>query len=167
MLLLCLNFALMLSKDISDGMNPIQVPDEVGHLFDGSHFKDYPKIEIPQEFVDHRGRIRNIADGKLGDVAVIESTPNAVRANHYHLQDWHFTYVVAGTIHYEWTINRLDRSVKERIFRAGELIFTPPGVPHRMKFAEQTIFIAVSKLSRMAELYEKDTVRLESDFFGN
>jgi quercetin dioxygenase-like cupin family protein len=142
------------------------VPEEVAHLFTFSHFQNYPRIIIPQEFADHRGVIRNIADGKLGDVAVIESTPGAIRANHYHFEDWHFTYVVSGSIEYEWTTHVQDNSVQSIQFETGELIFTPSGVPHRMKFFKPTIFIAVSKLSRMAELYEKDTVRLDANFFN-
>jgi len=55
------------------------IPKEVAHFFKPSHFSDYPRIQIPQEFRDSRGTIGNIADGSLGDVAIIESSPGAVR----------------------------------------------------------------------------------------
>jgi len=145
----------------------LPIPLEVSHLFKPSHFVDYPRIQIPQEFQDGRGSIRNIADGHLGDVAIIDSRPGAVRANHYHHEDWHFTYVVNGSITYEWTDGIESKNVYRAEFKPGELIFTPKGIPHRMKFSKDTTFVAVSKLSRMAELYEKDTVRLDPDFFGN
>jgi len=155
-----------ITPEIWDASN-CPIPKEVAHLFKPSHFSDYPRIQIPQEFRDSRGTIRNIADGSLGDVAIIESNPGAVRANHYHHDDWHFTYVVSGGITYEWT-NGVESNKVHRIeFYPSELIFTPTGIPHRMKFSKETTFVAVSKLSRMAELYEKDTVRLDPEFFGN
>lgn len=143
------------------------VPNELSVIFEPQHFIDYPRVSIPQFFVDQRGTIVNIADGRLGDVAIIDSRPGAVRANHYHHEDWHFTYVVRGAITYEWTDGIDSNYVHRADFNPGELIFTPKGIPHRMKFSKDTTFVAVSKLSRMAELYEKDTVRLDPDFFGN
>lgn len=45
---------------------------------------NYPAIEAFQEFIDDRGSIINIADGQIGDVAVINSAAGSIRASHFH-----------------------------------------------------------------------------------
>jgi len=115
----------------------MKIPTALSSLFSEEHFVNYPKVVIPQEFFDDRGSIRNIADGALGDVAVITSVNTSIRANHYHDKDWHLSYIVSGSM----------RS------------------PHKMIFLEESTFIAVSALSRNQENYESDTKRLPENFF--
>ena len=78
----------------------IEIPKEIASYFDISSFTDYPLISIPQSFVDDRGEITNIADGILGDVAVIKTNAGAMRANHYHKEDWHLCYLIDGAMEY-------------------------------------------------------------------
>ena len=80
----------------------MRIPKELSELFQEKHFADYPFVEIPQSFSDERGTIENIADGTLGDVAIITSVAGAVRANHVHKDDWHLSYVVRGSMNYFW-----------------------------------------------------------------
>lgn len=140
-------------------------PDELSYLFNDSHFRNYPLVEIPQIFKDDRGLIANIADGDLGDVALITSNFDSIRANHYHKNDWHLSYLVSGTIVYTWkAIHGQDEG--EIVIEAGQLFYTPKMVAHRMKFVVESTFVAISKLNRNKENYEADTNRLDHDFFS-
>lgn len=140
-------------------------PAELSPLFHDTHFKDYPLIEIPQSFKDERGLIANIADGSLGDVAVITSHAGSIRANHYHEKDWHLSYLLTGSMIYTWkAVNGSDRGEIE--IKAGQLFYTPSMIAHRMKFTADSVFVAVSKLNRNQENYESDTSRIDNEFFA-
>jgi dTDP-4-dehydrorhamnose 3,5-epimerase-like enzyme len=143
----------------------MDIPKELSPMFETEHFKAYPKVEIPQVFSDERGLISNIADGKLGDVAVITSTAGSVRANHFHNADWHFSYMISGSMKYSW--KPMDGTSEQESITAisGDLVYTPPLVAHKMEFLEESCFIAISALSRNQENYEADTVRLEATHF--
>jgi quercetin dioxygenase-like cupin family protein len=136
-------------------------------LFNESHFKHYPLVDIPQEFNDQRGAIRNIADGALGDVAFITSNKGAVRANHIHRLDWHLTYLVSGRMIYQWKESPESNSEERMEISAGQLFYTPANTPHKMTFLDESEFIAVSGLHRDKESYDSDTKRLAEDFFNN
>jgi uncharacterized RmlC-like cupin family protein len=143
----------------------MEIPKELSKIFNEDHFKNYPKVLVPQNFEDERGVIKNIADGKLGDVAIITSKANSVRANHVHNDDWHLSYLVSGSMKYFWK-NEIEASeTKSVVVKAGEMVYTPIKSPHKMQFLEDSIFIAVSQLSRVQENYEEDTKRLPDNFF--
>jgi uncharacterized RmlC-like cupin family protein len=144
----------------------VEIPSELSKIFTKSHFINYPKILIPQNFTDDRGTIKNIADGKLGDVAIISSKANSIRANHVHGNDWHLSYVVSGSMRYFWKDHTKDNDEKSIIVKTGEMVYTPKEVPHKMLFLEDSIFIAISQLSRVQENYEEDTKRLPDNFFA-
>ena len=143
----------------------MRIPHQVDGFFKPEHFKKYPLVEIPQVFFDSRGSISNLVDGQIGDVALIRSSENTVRATHWHLLDWHFCYLVSGSFTYEWSNNINDSTVKRICVESGQMIFTPAETPHQIKFTEDSIFLAISALSRTEENYEKDTNRIESSFF--
>ena len=139
------------------------LPKELSELFQEAHFNNYPFVEIPQSFTDDRGSIDNLADGNLGDVALISSIKGAIRANHVHFHDWHFSYLVEGSMDYVWKdVDGIEKSITGI---KGQMLFTPPGIPHKMVFLENSLFIAISAKNRSSEDYEQDTTRLSSDFF--
>jgi uncharacterized RmlC-like cupin family protein len=140
----------------------VEIPKSLSSLFTKVHFETYPKILIPQSFEDTRGSISNIADGKLGDVAVITSKNTSIRANHIHENDWHLSYLVTGQMKYFWDDGL---GVNEVLVDAGEMFYTPPKTPHKMEFLKDSIFIAVSYLSRSQEKYDEDTRKLPIDYF--
>ena len=142
------------------------IPDSLSSIFTKEHFANYPKILIPQNFIDDRGSIRNIADGKLGDVAVITSKLNSIRANHVHDHDWHLSFMISGSMQYYWKSEMQDGLENSTIVSAGEMVYTPPRAPHKMVFLEDSVFIAISQLSRVQENYEADTKRLPDNFFA-
>jgi uncharacterized RmlC-like cupin family protein len=143
----------------------MEIPKELSTIFTEDHFKNYPKVLVPQNFEDERGVIKNIADGKLGDVAIITSKANSVRANHVHDDDWHLSYLVSGSMKYFWKSEIEASETKSVVVKAGEMVYTPKKSPHKMQFLEDSIFIAVSQLSRVQENYEEDTKRLPDNFF--
>jgi uncharacterized RmlC-like cupin family protein len=140
----------------------MNIPKGLVDYFTENHFRNYPIVDIPQKFEDNRGKIFNIADGDLGDVAVISSITNSIRANHTHQHDWHLSYLVDGEIKYFWEDEHKQNSM---IIKPGELFYTPPKTPHKMVFLKESIFIAVAAMSRTQANYENDTSRLEEGYF--
>ena len=142
----------------------MEIPNTLSSLFSDKNFANYPKVLIPQIFNDDRGSIKNLADGRLGDVAIISSQKSSIRANHVHENDWHFSYLVSGQMRYFWKDS--DKEVQSLIVKAGELVYTPPKIPHKMQFLEESVFIAISELSRSQNNYEADTKKMPENFFG-
>jgi uncharacterized RmlC-like cupin family protein len=143
----------------------MRIPKELSELFQEKHFANYPFVEIPQSFSDVRGSIKNIADGNLGDVAIITSVPGAIRANHVHKDDWHLSYMLQGSMNYFWK----DEFGKENIVvvSSGQMVYSPPGTPHKMLFLEASSFVAIAAKNRSSENYESDTTRLPEDYFSS
>jgi dTDP-4-dehydrorhamnose 3,5-epimerase-like enzyme len=141
----------------------MNIPSTLSSLFSDKNFANYPKVLIPQIFNDDRGSIKNLADGRLGDVAIISSQKSSIRANHVHENDWHFSYLVSGQMRYFWKDS--NRQVQSLIVKAGEMVYTPPKIPHKMQFLEESVFIAISELSRSQNNYEADTKKMPENFF--
>jgi cupin superfamily acireductone dioxygenase involved in methionine salvage len=131
------------------------IPSELSCYFEPADFVNYPRIKVPQSFTDERGTIINIADGVLGDVAIIQSKKNSVRANHVHKSDWHLSFCVAGSLLYSF--ENSEQKIDSVQISSGELFFTPEAVPHRMDFFDDTLLVVVSRNSRLKEKYEEDT----------
>jgi dTDP-4-dehydrorhamnose 3,5-epimerase-like enzyme len=138
-----------------------KIPPEISDFFNTWHFEQYPKITIPQDFRDERGFIKNLVDGAIGDVAHIHSTPGAVRANHFHITDWHLTYLISGSITYSFAPSSEIQNMTEIRVNPGDLIFTPPQMFHRMLFLEESHIMVMSRNSRKSLAYESDTVKVE------
>jgi quercetin dioxygenase-like cupin family protein len=141
----------------------MEIPSTLSSLFSEENFVNYPKILIPQIFNDDRGSIKNLADGRLGDVAIISSQKSSIRANHVHENDWHFSYLVSGQMIYFW--KDPNKEVQSLIVKAGEMVYTPPKIPHKMEFLEESVFIAISELSRSQNNYDLDTKKMPENFF--
>jgi len=135
------------------------VPKELKMYFEEKDFERYPIVNIPQSFEDERGLILNLADGSIGDVALITSKPHSTRANHYHKKDWHLTYMLTGAMIYSW--RPLHQNIWEDVqVESGQMVFTPAMIAHKMTFPVASDFIAISAFSRLSKNYESDTVRL-------
>ena len=143
----------------------IEIPREINEYFNESDFIKFPIIEIPQKFYDFRGGIVNLADGTIGDVSIINSNKLTVRANHVHEIDWHLCYFISGTIRYSWKDPRKENKQQDIVVVAGQMIFTPPKIAHKMLFLEESTFITISKLSRISKNYEVDIKRYDDDYF--
>lgn len=138
----------------------VNIPKELQFYFNQEDFVNYPVIRIPQQFSDERGLILNLAGGILGDVSVISSKKNSVRANHYHKKDWHLCYILSGNAEYFWSDVTNQNTNKIQI-SAGQMLFTPTQTAHKFIFFSNTQLITISKLMRKKILYDSDTVKIE------
>lgn len=129
-----------------------------------STLSNYPLINPVQTYVDERGIILNIADGDIGDVAVIISEAGTVRASHFHNEDWHICHLVKGKLVYFWKDSQGSRSQKIEIV-SGMSVVTPPLVPHKLEFIENSTMVVISKLSRLKVNYDTDTNKLNPNIF--
>ena len=122
-------------------------------------------LDLPKGYEDARGIIQPLCDLNMKSASLIVSKANTWRANHYHKNDWHFIYVLKGSIEYYFKKTNSDEKIKKKIVKKGELLFTGPVVDHAMFYAEETEIIVLSKNPRDQKTYEEDTVRI--DFMNN
>ena len=122
---------------------------------------DTVMVPLESPFEDARGVIQNLLEIPTGSTVLITSKSGSVRANHYHKTDWHYCYLISGSMEY---FHRPTGGTGEAVritVRAGEIVFTPPMVDHAMKFLEDTVFITMSRNARDHDSYEDDLVRVE------
>lgn len=119
-------------------------------------------VSLEKPFVDARGQIRPLVDLTMESCVLIESRKGSVRANHYHRTDWHFCYVISGSIEYLHRPHGSAEKPARVLVRQGQLFFTPPMVDHAMVFPEDTTFMVLGRNSRAQEVYEADVVRIPS-----
>ncbi|OGA03848.1 MAG: hypothetical protein A2W68_04125 [Betaproteobacteria bacterium RIFCSPLOWO2_02_64_14] len=123
----------------------------------------WPKeVIVPLEnpFVDPRGRIQPLVDLPMESCVLIKSVKGTVRANHYHQTDWHFCYVLSGSIEYYHRPHGSEVAPQKVTIKTGQMFFTPPMVDHAMVFPEDTEFLTFGRNSRAQEVYEADVVRI-------
>ena len=82
-------------------------------------------IELDDAFEDARGAIHPLVDGGYASSQLISSRTGAVRANHYHKDDWHYAYMVSGSMNYYF--RPVDSTEAPECLRvsAGQMVFTP------------------------------------------
>jgi len=119
-----------------------------------------PKVALEKPFTDVRGVLQPLVDEMMKSAVIIESRKGSLRANHYHKTDWHYCYVVSGTMEYFHRPTGSDKQPERLVVRAGEMVFTPPMVDHAMKFPEDTVFLTLSRNPRNQQAYESDVVRV-------
>ena len=122
---------------------------------------DDPLVKLLEPFSDARGDIQPLVDEMMKSAVMIESKKGSLRANHYHKTDWHYCYVVSGTIVYYHRPTGSTEEPECLIVKAGEMVFTPPMVDHGMKFPEDTTFLTLSRNPRDQASYEADVVRVD------
>jgi uncharacterized RmlC-like cupin family protein len=117
-------------------------------------------VKLEKAFVDMRGSIQPLVDLPMESAVLIHSKKGAVRANHYHQTDWHFCYVLSGSIEYLHRPTGSRAKPKTVFVKEGELFFTPPMVDHQMIFPEDASFLVLGRNSRAQPVYEADVVRI-------
>jgi hypothetical protein len=123
-------------------------------------FPDNTFVPLDDRFTDNRGEIQNLILSQITSIARITSKRGTVRANHYHLTDWHYSYVEAGEIYY------FERSVgsgiipEPKVIKAGMMFFTPPSMEHAMLFTKDTVFFTFAKNIRSHDSHESDLIRV-------
>ena len=122
-------------------------------------FKKSKLIKTILRDKDKRGSIISVVNEKCSNVSIISCLKNSIRSNHYHLDDWHYIYVLKGRINYFFT-NLKRTKVYYKIIDTNDIIFTPPMEIHATHFPVNTELLVVSKNKRNKTIYEKDTVRV-------
>jgi len=120
-----------------------------------------PIVGLEKPFVDSRGAIQPLVDLMMRSAVMIESKKGSLRANHYHKTDWHYCYVISGTIEYYHRTTGSDAEPEMLLVKEGQMVFTPPMIDHGMKFSEDTVFLTLSRNPRDQATYEADVVRVD------
>ncbi len=119
-----------------------------------------PIVNLPSAFEDDRGSIQPLVDVDMKSCVLIFSRAGSVRANHYHKTDWHYCYVLSGSLAYFHRPTGSDEEPEKLLVKAGQTVFTPPMVDHAMVYLEDTTFLALGRNSRKQDVYESDVVRI-------
>ncbi len=114
-------------------------------------------------FKDKRGEMFQLLDkeAKYTSALLITCKKGAVRANHYHKKDTHYSYMISGKMEYYYKDIKSKASPKKVIVKKGEIVCTPPMTLHAMKFLEDSVFLALTTEPRNQNEYENDTMRVE------
>lgn len=120
-----------------------------------------PLVTLEKPFIDVRGEIQPLVDELMKSAVLIHSKKGTLRANHYHLTDWHYCYVLSGSINYYHRPTGSDEEPERIHVMAGQMVFTPPMVDHGMTFPEDTTFLTLSRNPRDQASYEADVVRID------
>jgi len=119
-----------------------------------------PRVSTLPSFNNGSGVIWNIFQGQAASVSYLQSFAGSVRANHYHLTDWHYSFVVSGRLDYYHRPAGSSEPLQLRHFGPGDLFFSPPMVEHAMGFNDFTELITVSRRLRDHDSHEEDVRRV-------
>ena len=122
-----------------------------------------PILPLKKPFSDDRGIIQNLVSlnkSRMRSAVLIESKKGSIRANHYHKVDWHYCYIISGSIEYYYRPTNSDKEPIRILINAGQVFYTPPMVEHAMVFPEDTVFLTLGGGTRLHEDYENDLVRV-------
>ena len=120
-----------------------------------------PIVRLEKPFVDVRGLIQPLVDIDMKSAVMIESKKGSLRANHYHLTDWHYCYVLDGRMEYFHRPTGSSDDPEMLMVEAGQMVFTPPLVDHAMRFPKDCTFLTLSRNPRDQASYEADVRRIE------
>jgi len=135
--------------------------EEYTSAVDRGEWPSDPTVPLPAPFVNHNGSIQNLVLKPMRSVTALTSVKGAVRANHYHKTDWHYTYVASGRVaYYERAIGAEDVP-EPTVYGPGQMFFTPPLREHTMVFLEDSLIITMAKNVRSHEEHEADLVRVQ------
>lgn len=136
---------------------------EYTEAVDKEKYPENPIVPFDAPFIDDRGSIQNLLNTNINGAAIITSKAGSVRSNHWHKEDWHYLYVMSGSMeYYERPVDlSRDDSVLPIIVKAGEMVFTPPHVVHKTVFLQDTILLSFSRRNRDHVSHEEDVIRQE------
>jgi quercetin dioxygenase-like cupin family protein len=118
-------------------------------------------VKLEDAFRDQRGYIQPLVDRPIGSALVIESLKGAVRANHYHKTDWHYCFMLYGSMEYYERPTGAIEKPRMVVVKKGEMVFTPSMADHAMRFLEDSMWVVLARNPRSQPCYEEDTVRIK------
>lgn len=131
-----------------------------GEYKEDGTYKTSCLVELEAAHTDNRGYIQMLLNIPTHNVSLITSTKDSVRSNHYHLKDWHYIYVLSGSLDYYHREHGKGLELQKFKAKQGDLIWTPPMEDHTTVFLEETDILALSYLPRDQEAYESDVRRI-------
>ncbi len=129
-------------------------------LDDETMWPTEPRVELEPPHVDARGSIQPLVNLPMKNISLITSAKGSVRSNHYHKTDWHFIYMLSGSVDYYYRPTGSTDAPKVIRAGKGDMIFTPPMEDHATVFLEESAFLAMSRNPRDQESYEADVERV-------
>lgn len=137
---------------------------------DDNHFNYLEKIHneenvnslvpLPSKFVDERGVIQNIIYDSIASVSLIESKADSTRSNHKHSNS-HYLYILSGICHYYEKDDEQSNYSEPRIFKMGEMIYTPANKIHKTYFPVDTILFSLNSSVRDHSTHEAQLTRIK------
>jgi dTDP-4-dehydrorhamnose 3,5-epimerase-like enzyme len=97
----------------------------------------------------------------MRSAVLISSKKGTIRANHVHHTDWHYCYVLKGSIEYHYRPEGSREEPLKVVIGEKQMFFTPAGVEHAMVFLEDTDFLCLGRNSREQDSYEADITRIQ------
>ncbi|MDC1434979.1 hypothetical protein N8141_02250 [Amylibacter sp.] len=131
-----------------------------GEYNEDGTYKTSCLIALEAAHTDNRGYIQMLLNIPTHNVSLITSKKDSIRSNHYHLEDWHYIYVLSGSLDYYYREHGKDQELQKFFAKQGDLIWTPPMEDHATVFQEETDILALSHLPRDQEAYESDVRRI-------
>ena len=125
--------------------------------------KDWPeevRVALDDAHEDDRGFIQCLTNIPTRNVSYIYSKKGSVRSNHYHKTDWHYMYIMSGSMDYYYR-EVGQNEIKKINLGPGDMVFTPPMEEHTSYFPEDAHFLAISRNPRDQDAYESDVVRVK------
>jgi quercetin dioxygenase-like cupin family protein len=124
------------------------------------------KWDVPQPFVDERGRIQDLLIGRdlligkeIDAVTLITTNDKCIRGNHYHEHTHQWTLVTKGVLRIV-TQNPGD-SRRTILLHEGGISWSPPGERHAWQAVGDATCVVFVQGPRAGEDYESDVIRLE------
>lgn len=123
-----------------------------------------PILKLNKPYIDDRGLIQSLIsldEPLIQSAVIIESKKDTIRANHYHKKDWHYCYLISGSIDYYY--RDVDSKNAPEVVRInpGDIFYTPALLEHAMYFNEDSVFLTLGGDTRSQEDYEADLVRVK------
>ena len=113
-------------------------------------------------FVDERGEIHNLIDAPFGSALAIRSLKGAVRGNHYHKTDYHYSWLQSGGLRYYHRPTGDPRPPRQWVITPGQIFYTPPMYEHAMHFTADSVLVVFARNNRQMANYEEDIIRIPS-----
>lgn len=131
-------------------------------LVNGGIFPNEISVPLDPPFEDARGKIQNLILSPITSIATITSKAGSIRSNHYHHENWHYLYIVSGSMeYYERDLDASGEDIKPIIVKAGEMVFTSPLKVHKTVFLQDTVMMSFGAGTKDHEHHEEDLVRVE------
>jgi len=112
-------------------------------------------------YTDDRGSIFDLIENTVGHVGLITCKKGSRRGDHYHKESMQYTYIIKGKMELitKSVVNE-NADTEKIIVDAGDMIVIPPRIIHTLHALEESVIVDATTLSRNADGYEKDTVRV-------